>query len=391
MQNCAVDSSAPSALPGPVTVAILGAGAWGTALGCALRRGGVVVRLWTRHPDLAQAIALHARNPRHLADLELAVGMFASSHIGAVLDAADAVIFAVPSLALREVARAAAPLLPRRAVALAACKGIEPATGALMTQVLQQELRPDVLIGAIGGPSFAHEVVRGQPAALTLGLPALRPRNAMELQLHAQRIASALRCAFSDGGVTLELTDDAIGVQIGGALKNMIAIACGMATGCALGENARAALLTRGLHDMRVLTLALGGRAQTLLSSAGMGDLFLTASSAQSRNFRLGLRLAREEPAQPHGELAEGAVSSQSVQVLERRLGLQLQVAAVVRAVLQGRQTAREALLQLLGTPLPQDDTLEPPMVWGVPMYRSLREPVAQRAAIARLPTRQVQ
>jgi glycerol-3-phosphate dehydrogenase (NAD(P)+) len=368
-------------------VAILGAGAWGTALACALRRGGLEVRLWARRPDLTHAISTQARNPRHLPGLALTPGLKASSQMAEVLDGADAVFMAVPSTALREVARAAAPLLRRRAVVLAACKGIERDSGALMSQVLQQELRSDALIGAIGGPSFAHEVVRGQPAALTVGLPALRLRNAVD----AQRLTDGLRAAFAVGGVQLDVTDDAIGVQVGGALKNMIAIACGMAMGCQLGENARAAILTRGLQDMRALTLALGGRAETLLSSAGAGDLFLTASSTQSRNTRLGMRLARGEPAQEQDEeLAEGAVSCHSVQRLERRLGLRLQVAAAVREVLGQRQTAA-ALEHLLNAPLRQDDGLGLPVASGVHAHRPLRDAQGMRSSLSRATTRQAQ
>ena len=375
----------------PSAVAILGAGAWGTALACALRRGGLEVRLWARRPDLSHAIATQARNPRHLPDLPLTPGLQASSQMAEVLDGADTVFMAVPSVALREVARAAAPLLQRRAVVLAACKGIERGSGALMSEVLQQELRRDVLIGAIGGPSFAHEVVRGQPAALTVGLPALRLRHAVDVQRHAQRMTGGLRAAFAAGGVQLDVTDDAIGVQVGGALKNMIAIACGMAMSSEVGENARAAILTRGLQDMRALTLALGGRPDTLLSSAGAGDLFLTASSAQSRNTRLGMRLGRGESAEQGDELAEGAVSCHSVQLLERRLGLRLQVAAAVRDVLGRRQTAAEALRRLLNEPLSQDDALGLPVALGLHAHRPLREVQGLRATLARVPSRQAQ
>jgi glycerol-3-phosphate dehydrogenase (NAD(P)+) len=390
MQNSASSFIAGTPIR-PSTVAILGAGAWGTALACALRRGGLEVRLWARRPDLTHAIATQARNPRHLPDLALAPGLQASSQMAEMLDGADAVFMAVPSAALREVARAAAPLLQRRAVVLAACKGIERDSGALMSQVLQQELRSDALIGAIGGPSFAQEVVRGQPAALTVGLPALRSRNAVDVQRLAQRMTDGLRAAFAAGGVQLDVTDDAIGVQVGGALKNMIAIACGMAMSGDLGENARAAILTRGLQDMRALTLALGGRPETLLSSAGAGDLFLTASSAQSRNTRLGMRLGRGELAGQGDELAEGAVSCQSVQSLERRLGLCLHVAAAVREVLGQRQTAAAALEHLLNAPLRQDDGLGLPVASGVHAHRPLRDAQGMRSSLSRATTRQAQ
>lgn len=379
----------PAALA-PV-VAILGAGAWGTALACALRRGGLRVTLWARRPDLTHAIATTGRNPRHLPGLELPAGLEASSQMAQVLEGAGVAIMAVPSAALRGVARAAAPLLARGAVVLAASKGIERDSGALMTQVLQEELRRDMLIGAIGGPSFAQEIVRGQHAALTVGLPALRLRSVMATRLRAQRLVAGLHRAFAAGGVHLDATDDAIGVQVGGALKNMIAIACGMAMARDLGENARAAILTRGLQDMRQLTLALGGRPETLLSSAGAGDLFLTASSTQSRNTRLGMRLGRGEHAAGDGELAEGAVSSLSVRALEQRLGLRLQIAAAVRDVLQRRQTAENALLRLLTQPVQHHDALRSPRMQNLHPFKPVRELATVRPGVSLPPARQPQ
>ncbi|MGA8009902.1 MAG: NAD(P)H-dependent glycerol-3-phosphate dehydrogenase [Thiomonas sp.] len=387
MQNSAsLISAGTASRPAVATpvVAVLGAGAWGTALASALRRGGLDVTLWARRPDLTHAIATTGRNPRHLPELELPAGLKASSQMAQVLEGADVVIMAVPSTALRGVARVAAPLVQHGAVVLAACKGIERDSGALMTQVLQDELRRDALIGAIGGPSFAHEIVCGQHAALTVGLPALRLRTEAAAQARAQRIVAGLHSAFTTGRVQLDATDDAIGVQIGGALKNMIAIACGMAMSCGQGENARAAILTRGLQDMRQLTLALGGRPETLLSSAGAGDLFLTASSAQSRNTRLGMRLGRGEYPSGDGELAEGAVSCLSVQTLERRLGFTLQVAAAVRDVLQRRQTAEDALHRLLTQPMQHDDALSIPRVHGGHLLKPVREPAPVRLGAPR-------
>jgi glycerol-3-phosphate dehydrogenase (NAD(P)+) len=174
---------------------------------------------------------------------------------------------------------------------LTASKGIEQRSGALMTQVLDEELGKAVLTGSIGGPSFANEVACGKSTLLTLALPALErfhPRYQ-----DARRIVDRLVPQFARAGVTLELTRDVIGAQVGGALKNMIAIACGMATAQGMGENARAGIITRGLDDMRRLTLAMGGRVETLLGCSGVGDLFLTASSEHSRNTRLGMRLGK--------------------------------------------------------------------------------------------------
>ena len=334
--------------PPPIArVAVLGSGAWGTALAAALRRSGARVALWTRRADLAHAIQTQGCNPRHLPGIDLPAGLRADTDMVQTLGVADCVIIAVPSAALRHVARRAAGLLGRRRVpVLAACKGIEHGTGALMTQVLREELDRGTPLGSLGGPSFAHEVAQGQPTVLTLAMPALGAASPEAIP--ARDFAHKLRRQLAMAGLGLELTDDAVGAQVGGALKNMIAIACGMATASGLGENARAAIITRGLDDMRRLTLALGGRVETLLSSCGAGDLFLTCSSEQSRNTRLGLRLGRNQAADDTEELAEGATSSVSVRALEQHLGLQLHVARAVRGVLMQHITPERALERLI-------------------------------------------
>jgi glycerol-3-phosphate dehydrogenase (NAD(P)+) len=207
------------------------------------------------------------------------------------LHGAQLVILAVPSAATRELARRAAPLLAPGALVLTASKGVEQGSGALMTRVLDEEL----------GKCRADRIDRRaelrrrsgvrQVHLLTLALPALErfhPRYK-----DARRIVDSLVPQLARAGVTLELTRDVVGAQVGGALKNMIAIACGMATAQGMGENARAGIITRGLDDMRRLTLAMGGRVETLFGCSGVGDLFLTAASEQSRNTRLGMRLGR--------------------------------------------------------------------------------------------------
>lgn len=334
--------------PPPIArVAVLGSGAWGTALAAALRRSGARVALWTRRADLAHAIQTQGCNPRHLPGIDLPAGLRADTDMVQTLGDADCVIIAVPSAALRHVARRAAGLLGRRRVpVLAACKGVEHGTGALMTQILREELGRDTPVGSLGGPSFAHEVAQGQPTVLTLAMPALAAANPEAGS--ARDFAHKLRRQLALAEVGLELTDDAVGAQVGGALKNMIAIACGMAAARGLGENTRAAIITRGLDDMRRLTLALGGRVETLLSSCGAGDLFLTCSSEQSRNTRLGLRLGRNQAADDTEELAEGAACSVSVRALEQRLGLRLHVARAVRDVLMQHVTPERALERLI-------------------------------------------
>lgn len=334
--------------PFPGRAAVLGAGAWGTALACALQRAGVRTTVWARRPDVAAAIAAQRQNPRHLPGIELAEGLDAGSDLAQVLRGAQLVIAAVPSTSMRAIARQVAPLLSDGAAVLSASKGIEQGSGALMTRVLDEELGPRVLTGAIGGPSFAAEVAAGKSTLLTLAMPALE--RFQPLHKEARRLADSLADQLAPTGVTLEPTWDAVGTQVGGALKNMIAIACGMATATGMGENARAGIITRGLEDMRRLAQAMGGRIETLLGCSGIGDLFLTAASERSRNTRLGMRLGQAcgKVGEAPGELAEGAVSVISVEVLEQRYGLRLAVAAAVRDVLQARATPQQALHRLL-------------------------------------------
>lgn len=339
--------------------AVLGAGAWGTALASALQRGGVPTWLWARRQAVAEAIHSRNHHPHCLPGIALPSGLGATTDMAHAVHGAQLVILAVPSAATRDIARQVAPLLKPGTVVLTASKGIEQGSGALMTQVLDEELDKTLLTGSIGGPSFADEVAGGKSTLLTLALPALErfhPRYK-----DARRVADGLVQQLALAGISLELTRDVVGAQVGGALKNMIAIACGMATAQGLGENARAGIITRGLDDMRRLTLAMGGRIETLFGSSGIGDLFLTAASEQSRNTRLGMRLGQPGGAAvpDDGALSEGAVSVMSVEILERKYGLRLNVAAAVRDVLAQGLSAGQALQHLLHDTAP---AMLPPM-----------------------------
>ncbi len=347
-------SSAAARSASPLArAAVLGAGAWGTALASALQRSGVQTTVWARRADVAEAIRGQRSNPRALPGVALPAGLGASSDLAEALADVQLVIVAVPSTAMREIAHEAARHLGHGTMVLSASKGIEAGSGALMTRVLDEVLGPHMLTGSIGGPSFAAEVAAGKSTLLTLAMPALERFH--PLHRDARRLADSLAEQLARSGVALELTRDVVGVQVGGALKNMIAIACGMATEQGMGENARAGIITRGLEDMRRLTQTLGGRVETLLGCSGVGDLFLTAASEQSRNTRLGMRLGKAGGATAGelGELAEGAVSVMSVEILEQKYGLRLAVAAAVRDVLQQRATPDEALRRLLHDPAP--------------------------------------
>jgi len=330
-------------LPAP-QVAVLGAGAWGTALAAALQRGGCDVTLWARDPRLAATLASTGSNPRHLPGVRLPRGLQSSANLAAAVAAAQGVIIAVPSGAVPAVARQLAPVLPSGTWVLSAAKGLTD-TGDVLTTALARECRAAAgAVGAIAGPSFADEFARGEPACLALGWHS--PSAA------ARRASADLQRWLADAGVELVVEDDAIGLQLAGVMKNVIALACGLAQGLGLGENARAALVCRGLADLRRLTAACGGRADTLFGPAGVGDLFLTASSAQSRNTRLGQKLARGM--RPDGgELAEGAGSAERLAKLEHRLGLPLLVPAAVRAVLRGQMAPGHAVEIMLRGEVP--------------------------------------
>ena len=337
----------------PPRIAVIGAGAWGTALAAALQRGGSQVTLWARRPDLVHALQTQSSNPRHLPGIVLPPGLRATTALAEALAGARLVVLALPSAALRETAQRVAPLLAPDTVVLTACKGFERQSGALPIDVLRECCDGDPLLGVLSGPSFADEVARGLPTRLTLAMPALQPSHAQAR--HARAFALGLRRQLAEAAIMLDLTEDAVAAQVGGAMKNIVAIASGMAMAQDLGENARAAIVTLGLDDMRRLTRALGGRSQTLLSSCGVGDLFLTVASTRSRNTRLGLRLGRGDgldasvaTAASGGGLAEGAIAALSVQALERRHGLHLHVAACVRDVLLQHVSVPQALARLL-------------------------------------------
>lgn len=325
--------------------AVLGAGAWGTALAGALQRAGLATTLWMRDADRADRLNATHRSDA-LPGILLPATLNATADLAAATRQARILILAVPAAATRELARRLTGTLVPGSLVLSASKGFEPETGAFMTEVLDDALGGRSLTGALTGPSFAIEVARGEPTLLTLAMAALDPAHPQRRL--ARRQADVLTRALAQAAIRLDTSADAIGAQVGGALKNQIAIACGMATALGLGENARAGILSRGLDDMRRLTHALGGQPDTLLGSCGVGDLFLTAASAQSRNTRLGMRLAAGHADTERHELTEGATSARTVAVLEQRLGIRLELAAAVRDALDGVRTPAQALAGLL-------------------------------------------
>jgi glycerol-3-phosphate dehydrogenase (NAD(P)+) len=316
-------------------IAVFGAGAWGTALALAAAARHEVL-LWARDGAQAQTLARERLNRRYLPEVALPQALaITADHTAACAHAADGLaIIATPMSGLREQLRAlrALPHL------LWLCKGFEAGSGALGHEVAQAE-RPGAACGVLSGPSFALEVARGQPTALV----AASSDSAL--------VAAAVR-AFHGDALRVYSSSDVIGVEVGGAVKNVLAIAVGVLDGLALGLNARAALVTRGLAETTRLGLALGARADTFMGLSGLGDLVLTATGDLSRNRRLGLALAAGVPLSAAltelGHVAEGALSAPVVLARAQALGVEMPVTQCVVDLLAGRSDARQALARLM-------------------------------------------
>ncbi len=322
-------------------VAILGAGAWGTALASVLS-ARLEVALWAREPAQAEAIAQRRRNERYLPGVEIPNAVLVTSRLEEALSKRDLLLAATPVAGLREVLRSVRGA--KEVVWL--CKGFEQSSGCLPHEIAAEALGEGAKCGALSGPSFADEVARGLPCALTLA-----SRDAA----FARRAASLLH----GGRMRVYFTTDLVGVEIGGAVKNVMAIAAGISDGLGLGLNARAALITRGLAEIARLSAALGGEPETVMGLAGAGDLILTATGDLSRNRRVGLELARGRPLAEIlaglGHVAEGVHSAREVVRLAAKKNVDMPVSETVHAVLEGRLTAPAAVERLLARDLKQE------------------------------------
>ena len=321
-------------------IGIIGAGAWGTALSWVARRAGSDVVLWAHRPETAETIKLRQSNPDYLPGIALDAAVRATSDLAEAADC-DALLLVVPAQVTREIGVALAPVL-RTDTPVAICsKGIEQVTGALMSEVVADVL-PGRPLAMLSGPTFAMEVARGLPTAVTI---------ASGDSDTAKMFGAAL------GGPHFRpyRSDDVIGTEIGGAIKNVMAIACGVTEGRGLGENARAALITRGLAEMTRLCLAKGGRAETMMGLGGIGDLVLTCASEKSRNYALGLALGRGEKLEAlmAGRLtvAEGVFSAPAATALAGSLGIEMPIAAAVDAILNRDADVDEVIEGLLSRP----------------------------------------
>ncbi|MEN1973305.1 NAD(P)H-dependent glycerol-3-phosphate dehydrogenase [Luteimonas sp. MJ204] len=325
--------------PGKPAVAVLGAGSWGTALAALIARHGHATLLWGRDADVAAAIDSRHENPRYLPGIALPESLRASTDLATVLAGADLVLVVVPSHAFAETLRALAPLRPAHAGVAWATKGFEPGSGRFLHEVAGEVLGADVPLAVVTGPSFAKEVAAGQPTAVTVH---------GDDEAFAQAVADILH-----GPAFRAYTgNDMRGAELGGAMKNVLAVATGVADGMGLGLNARAGLITRGLNEMLRLNIAIGGRPETLMGLAGLGDLVLTCTGDLSRNRRLGLALGRgqslDDAVREIGQVVESLQTADEVMRQAEAHGVELPISVNVRAVLHGDITPAEGLARLL-------------------------------------------
>jgi len=327
------------------SVGIVGGGAWGTALAQAMRQAGREVVLWAREGDVVASINERHVNETFLPGVTLDAGVRATSKL-AETAACDALLLVAPAQHVRAVARDLRPSLRKAQPVVICAKGIEQSSGRMMGDVLAAEL-PDAKQAALSGPSFAADVARGLPTALTIACA-----DEAAGRVLAERL----------GGPTFRLywTSDLVGVELGGALKNVLAIAAGIVDGQGLGASAHAALVTRGFAEMRRFGKALGARPETLIGLSGLGDLILTCGSPQSRNMSLGRALGRGETLSQAlaGKLAvtEGVYTAAAVRRIADEKGIDMPISAAVCDVIDGRASVKEAIDQLMQRPLKAED-----------------------------------
>ena len=332
-------SAQASVAQAALKVAVLGAGSWGTALAALIARHGHAAVLWGRDADVVAAIDRGHENPHYLPGIALPDTLRATTDLAAALRAADLVLVVVPSHAFTQTLHALAPLRPAHAGVAWATKGFEPGSGRFLHEVAADTLGPGVPLAVVTGPSFAREVAQGLPTALTVH---------GDDDGFVQQVAGVLH----GPNFRAYTGDDMRGAELGGAMKNVLAVATGAADGMGLGLNARTGLITRGLNEMLRLNAAIGGRPETLMGLAGLGDLVLTCTGDLSRNRRLGLALGRgqslDDAVREIGQVVESVQTADEVMRLAERHGLELPIAHNVRDVLHGDITPAEALQRLL-------------------------------------------
>ncbi|MBI1196507.1 MAG: NAD(P)H-dependent glycerol-3-phosphate dehydrogenase [Phenylobacterium sp.] len=326
------------------TLGVIGGGAWGTALAQVCARAGRDVVLWAREPDVVATVNAAHENVAFLPGVPLEPSIQATEDL-AGLGGADAVLAVAPAQHLRATLAAFAPRVRGGLPIVLCAKGVEQGSLKLMTEVLAETV-PQAAPAVLSGPSFASEVARGLPTAVTLACP-------------DPDLAEALATAIATPAFRPYFSTDMIGAEAGGAVKNVLAIACGIVEGRGLGRSAQAALITRGFAELTRLAVALGARAETVAGLCGLGDLVLTCSSAQSRNMSVGLALGRgqtlAEALAGKLSVAEGVASAPAVRDLAARVGVETPICEAVAAILSGHVDVDDAIRGLLARPLKEE------------------------------------
>jgi glycerol-3-phosphate dehydrogenase (NAD(P)+) len=324
-------------------IAVLGAGSWGTALAISLaRRGGHELSLWAHSPAHAKDLAETGVNTRYLPGFTLPFGIDVSADLARTIAGADTILCVTPSQALRSVMQQIAPHIAPGQVLLSASKGIEEATFLRMSQIFR-EYAPQNPLGSLGGPSFAQEVAAALPTAITIAT-------------EDPMIGKGLQDAFSSASLRVYRNEDIIGTELGGSLKNVIALAAGVVAGLDFGSNASAALITRGIVEMTRLAVACGGRRDTLSGLSGIGDLVLTCTGGLSRNRTVGLELGKGRKLEDiiaglNGKVAEGVRTTTAALGLAARYGVEMPITEQMSAILHHNKPPREAIRELMSRP----------------------------------------
>ena len=320
-------------------VAIIGAGAWGSALACIAATAGHETLLWCRSSAQAEEIGKHRTNRRYLDDLLIDPRTLPTYSLDEATDDATMILLAIPAQSLNSVL-ADFPEIPPEVTLISTCKGIDQATGKLPGETVARWF-PENPIAALSGPSFAHDVVRGLPTAVTIAA-------------HDIELAEYISQTLSTATFRCYASDDLSGAELGGALKNVLALAVGAARGMELGASAEAALVARGFAETSRLAVALGAKSETLMGLSGLGDIMLTCSTPQSRNFSYGMALGRGDSLEGL-KLAEGAFTASIARKLATENNIEVPITSAIVDVLEKRVTAREAVEQLLTRPLKRE------------------------------------
>lgn len=323
-------------------IAVIGAGSWGTALAVSLaRRGGHRLSLWAHSPAHAAQLTDTGENMRYLPGFIVPAGIVITSDLARATDGADILLCVTPSQALRSVMEQLAPRLFPGQIILSASKGIEDSSFLRMSQVVSEFCSNP--FGTLGGPSFAQEVAAGMPTAITIAAD-------------TEELGKRLQDDFTSPTLRVYRNDDIPGTELGGALKNVIALAAGVVTGLELGNNASAALITRGMVEMTRLAMACGGRRETLSGLAGIGDLVLTCTGGLSRNRTVGIELGKGRKLQEildslNGKVAEGVRTTTAALGLAARYGVEMPITEQVAAILHDDKSPKDAIRELMTRP----------------------------------------